>query len=81
MPTVSTRDNTSGSLNVAYSYASLSTTASEGADYTITGSETFANGSGEAFWLVIVPENALPGQVSVEISCGAAPVSRQLTIT
>ena len=24
-------------------------------------SETFANGSGEAFWLVIVPENALPG--------------------
>ncbi len=44
-------------------------------------SETFANGSGEAFWLVIVPENALPGQVSVEISCGAAPVSRQLTIT
>jgi hypothetical protein len=44
-------------------------------------SETFANGSGEAFWLLIVPENALPGQMSMEISCGAAPVSRQLTIT
>ena len=42
--------------------------------------ETFANGSGEVFWLVIVPEDSLPGEATVEISCGGEAVQGQLTI-
>jgi hypothetical protein len=42
--------------------------------------ETFANGSGEAFWLVILPEDALPGEATVEISCGSETVQALLSI-
>jgi hypothetical protein len=43
--------------------------------------DTFANGTGEAFWLVIVPAESLPGEGMVEISCGGEVVQGQFTIT
>ncbi len=43
--------------------------------------ETFANGSGEAFWLLIVPAEALPGEAAVEISCGGEVAQAQFAIT
>lgn len=42
--------------------------------------ETFANGSGEAFWLMIVPEGTPPGAVAVLIDCGANLVEQQFAI-
>jgi hypothetical protein len=43
--------------------------------------DTFANGSGEAFWLFIVPPGTLPGEATVEIGCGGDRVLAQFTIT
>ncbi len=43
--------------------------------------QTFANGNGEVFWLVSVPENAPAGPAGVTLSCGAGPVSTSISIT
>lgn len=43
--------------------------------------ETFANGSGEAFWLVIVPEDTAVGVGVAQFSCGQGIVRQQFTIT
>ncbi|MCO5221514.1 MAG: hypothetical protein M9947_07995 [Thermomicrobiales bacterium] len=40
-----------------------------------------ANGSGEVFWLVSLPEDIQPGPGAIMISCGADAVSGSLTIT
>lgn len=41
----------------------------------VTARETFANGEGEAFWLVTIPASAPAGAATVTAECGAAPVS------
>lgn len=43
--------------------------------------ETFANGSGEAFWLVIVPEDVAMGTGVAQFTCGQGTVRQQFTIT
>jgi len=42
---------------------------------------TYANGEGEVFWLMTIPADAPPGPATLELSCGAAPVSTTLSIT
>jgi hypothetical protein len=42
--------------------------------------ETFANGSGEAFWLMIVPDGTLPGAALVSIDCGANVVQQHFSV-
>lgn len=43
--------------------------------------QSSANGEGEAFWLVTVPEAAPTGQVSVRASCGGAAVWQDIVVT
>ena len=43
--------------------------------------EKFANGSGEAFWLVIVPEDVAMGTGVAQFTCGQGTVRQQFTIT
>ncbi|HET9658914.1 MAG TPA: hypothetical protein VFP05_01185 [Thermomicrobiales bacterium] len=43
--------------------------------------ETFANGSGEAFWLMIVPEGTLPGDAVASIDCGANVVRQPFSVS
>lgn len=42
---------------------------------------TYANGEGEVFWLMTIPADAPTGLATLELSCGAAPVSTTLAIT
>lgn len=43
--------------------------------------ETWANGQGEVFWLVSLPDSAVPGYATVGATCGGAPVSSSIAIT
>ena len=47
-----------------------------GSSGTLLERTTFADGTGDVYWLVTVPNDAFGGLVTIDMSCGGAPVTR-----